>query len=375
MKFYFKESLGLLFKTWPFVMLKLLVYFLISLVFLVIAGVFAFIYVKVGGGIITFFILLFALLAFWGFVKLLRRYVLYLLKAGHIAVLGELVQKGEIPGGQGMVAYGFSKVKSKFVTSSAFFVVDEVVRGVVHGITNLIEKIGNWIPIQAVQQIFRLIAQVASVFLNYIDEAILSFIFTHEDKDVWKGVRDGLVLYFKCWKQLLATSVFIVLLSYAISVGLFVLSYILTAPLAAMLPFFFKDIPFIIALWITGLIYVAFISQFTLVWMIVTYQESIKGVSADSETIDQLEALVPKFKEVTMKAGRVISSGFNNLAKSSSSPDAADVPLSPEMQTQVDKLTPTVKQLKGKGYKDTQIRTALIDKGWKPDVVDEALKK
>ena len=165
-------------------------------------------------------------------------------------------------------------------------------------ITNFIYRIANWIPVQSVKTILHLIAKIIAVFLSYIDEAVLSYIFVHPDKDPWKGARDGVVLYFKAWKQLLATSAVIVLINYALTIFLIYFIYIITLPIAASLPFFFADIPFILALIIALIIKVAFMDQWTLVWVIIAYHESIKGMSADSATMNKLEELVPKFKEL-----------------------------------------------------------------------------
>ncbi len=303
MDLYFKESIRLLFKTWPFWILKIVVYLAIAIPFFIIAALFLWLALKYGG-IITIIIIIFGLMALWGYAKIVRRYVLYLIKAGHLAVLGELIYREKLPEGKGMIGYGFEKVKSTFVTTSVFWVIDEIINAVVHGVMNVIERIGRWIPVQAVQNIFKIIARIVGVFLSYIDEAVLSYIFVYPKKDPWKGARDGLVLYFKCWKQLLATSAIIVLLNVVLSVVLFYVVFLLTLPLAAMLPFGLSDVPFLIALAVTGWVKVAFFNQFTLVWMVVAYHKSIQGVSVDSKIVSELENLVPKFKEITSKAGK-----------------------------------------------------------------------
>ncbi len=370
MKLYFSESLKLLFKTWPFWAIKILVYFVMTLIFFLVAAVFIYI-ASLFSGPFGFLILIIGLLIMWGIFKLVRHYVLYLIKAGHVAVLGELVQKGSISGSEGMVGYGFKMVKSKFVTASAFFVVDRIIAAIVHGISNFIRRIGNWVPIPAVRTIFNLIAHIVSVFLNYIDEAVLSYLFTHPEKNAWKGARDGLVLYFKCWKSMLATSVILVLINYAIAIGIFFGLYVLTAPLVLLLPWaIFHEIPYFIALIIALFIKVAFLNQWTLVWMVTTYQESIKGKEPDSAAMEELERLVPKFREITSKVGKETTTTYSMQTPAQS----VEIPLSPHIKQQVDKLLPYVKDQKTKGYSDAQIKAALLKANWPENVVNHAVK-
>jgi len=363
MKIYFKDSLKLFVKTLPFLFLKAAVYLGIALFFLAIGLFFLWIISKFAG-IITLILVIFMLLFLWGLVKVIRKYILYLIKAGHIAVLAELIQKGELPKGKGMIGFGFEKVKATFVTTSIFWVIDELISAIVNGISNFIRRIGRWIPVQAVQTIFNLIANIVAVFLSFIDEAILSYIFIYPEKDPWKGARDGLVLYFKSWKPLLMSSVIIVLLNYVVTIALFFILLGLTTPIAALLPFVIKDAPFIIALIIAGWVKIALLDQFTLVLMVTTYQNSIKGLEADSETMEKLEQLVPKFKEITAKAGKALS------AKSSTS----SAQLSPEFREKARKLGPYIRDARNKGFNDSQIKETLMKNGWPENVIDEGFK-
>jgi hypothetical protein len=54
----------------------------------------------------------------------LRQYLLYLVKAAHIAVLVEILDGRAIPGGQGQIGYRASFVKNHFAQASVLFGVD-----------------------------------------------------------------------------------------------------------------------------------------------------------------------------------------------------------------------------------------------------------
>lgn len=369
MKLYLKESLRLLGKTLPFFFLRIGVYFIISLFFVMFTGIMLFIAFKYSG-LITIAIIILTLIGFAILLRLIKRYILYMIKSAHIAVLGEIVQEGHLPK-KGMLSYGFKKVKSKFVTSTVFFALNEILHAVVHGISNFIRNMGRMIPLPAVQSLFDLIARVMSIFLNYIDEAILSFIFVHPEENPWKGARDGLVLYFKTWKTLLPIAAIIVVISYVLTFVVIFVSFLLTAPIAAQLPFIFKDIPFLIALFIAITLKVALFDQYTLVAMIVAYQESIKDKSPDSQTMQKLEQMVPKFKEILKKAGRQMS---NQKTANQQNVQSKQNAQSSQNNQYVKRLIPYIRQIRNQGYSDAQIRQALINNGWPASYVDAALK-
>ncbi|HEU4774891.1 MAG TPA: hypothetical protein VFS82_10300 [Lysobacter sp.] len=57
-----------------------------------------------------------------------REYLLYLVKAGHIAVLAHLLDGKQIPGGRGQIDYASRIVKERFAESSVLFGVDQLVK-------------------------------------------------------------------------------------------------------------------------------------------------------------------------------------------------------------------------------------------------------
>ena len=106
------KALGLLIRTAPFLIFRALVYFGIAVAMVVVTGAGAGTGYGIGlvgdeefratstvwGGIAGF-----GLTA--GVVFFLRDYLLYMVKAGHIAVLVELLDNRPIPGGQAQIAY------------------------------------------------------------------------------------------------------------------------------------------------------------------------------------------------------------------------------------------------------------------------------
>ena len=60
----------------------------------------------------------------------LREYILYLVKAGHIAVMVHLIDGADVPGGQSQIAYAQQVVHERFAEANVLFVLDQLIKGV-----------------------------------------------------------------------------------------------------------------------------------------------------------------------------------------------------------------------------------------------------
>lgn len=144
-----------------------------------------------------------------GVAKWIERYTLYLIKAGHIFALTEYIRTGEAPvtekGYKSVLAFGTDKVKDHFGATNVAFVADALISKAVRQIMRFINKIGNFLSfIPGSQQIIGIISSILGIALNYIDEAVLSYIFMHqEENNVWKKACDAIVYYGQSWKGML----------------------------------------------------------------------------------------------------------------------------------------------------------------------------
>src|SRR5690625_889867 len=200
-------------KTLPFIITRILIYGLFGLIAFIFLGIMVgigFLLIKMfgesGGAFILVMILAFGVI--YGGLRFLERYVLYMVKMGHVSVVVELLRKGEVPEGKGMVAYGKDQVTESFGASNVAFVVDKMVHGAVRQIQRWIMRIGNFFNfIPGSKNIIGIINAIMSVSLNYIDEAIMSYIFLRKSEkhkeSVWKSASDGVVLYAQSWKGVL----------------------------------------------------------------------------------------------------------------------------------------------------------------------------
>ncbi|WP_236939911.1 hypothetical protein [Falsihalocynthiibacter arcticus] len=153
-------ALGMMVRTMPFILLRMVVYFGISLGYILVTGIGAGVGYGVGGfgddefragatmwgGFAGFGI--FGAVMYW-----VREYILYIVKAGHIAVLIELIDGKPMPQGRSQINYATAVVKERFPQASVLFAVDQLIKGVVRAISGLVRGILTILPIPGAQQL------------------------------------------------------------------------------------------------------------------------------------------------------------------------------------------------------------------------------
>ena len=80
----------------------------------------------------------------------LREYLLYMVKAGHIAVLVELMEGKELPQGRGQIDHAQKIVRERFAESSVLFGVDQLIKAVLKAFNRVFFTITAFIPIPGV---------------------------------------------------------------------------------------------------------------------------------------------------------------------------------------------------------------------------------
>lgn len=119
------RALGMMGQTLPFILLRMAVYFGFTAAYILVTGMGAGIGWGVGGfGDPDFQ----ATTTFWGgligfgvvgaVMYLLREYILYIVKAGHIAVLVKLIDGEQMPKGNSQISYARDVVTSRFTEAS-----------------------------------------------------------------------------------------------------------------------------------------------------------------------------------------------------------------------------------------------------------------
>ncbi|HLS66847.1 MAG TPA: hypothetical protein VK029_07645 [Pseudogracilibacillus sp.] len=313
------STMALVTKTMPFIIARILTY----VIFAVIAFVFLGIMVGIGFLLLKMFgesagafivVMLIALLVLYGGLRFVERYFLYMVKLGHVSVIVQLLDKGKVPDGKGMVAYGKDSVVENFGASNVAFLVDSMVHAAVRQIQRWIMRIGEMFRfIPGSQYVMGIISAIMSVSLNYIDEAVMSYVFLQKSKQkeesVWKSASDGVTLYAQSWKGVLKTAAIAVVFIYVFTIVVFL---VLAFPLMFVskiiagdtegLGFFLGFLALLGAWILTVLIKRALIDPVVTVMMVRSYQMSIRTLEPAIDLQQKLLGVSSNFRKLFNKA-------------------------------------------------------------------------
>jgi hypothetical protein len=240
----------------------------------------------------------------WWFVI---RYALYLIQAGHIAVLTELVTTGSIGhGSTGMFDYGKKIVISRFGQVNLLFALDLLVAGVVRAFNRTLDFIAHLIPIPGLQSIVGIVNAIVRAATTYIDETIFSYNLARGDENAWRSSKDALIYYCQNAKEILKTAVWVVVLDAVLTV---VVLAVMLAPaflLLAVLPPSVAPGGFLAALVVAVLFAMpvrqAFLKPLFLVMVMTKFHVSVRNQAINLEWDQRLSSLSSKFREIKDKA-------------------------------------------------------------------------
>lgn len=230
------------------------------------------------------------------------QYISYMIKAAHVAAIGQLAVHGAMPEGMNVVAFGKSKVKERFVESNVFFGLDKLVTGAVKQIQNMITRVGNIFGnIEFIQNIVKILNLFVEIVLGYVDEAVLARVFYKKEESAWKSSADGVVLYFQNWKEILKNAALIVIgliLFYGIGTGLI---YIILTALSVA-----SDIwaifAVIIGIFLMDVIKQSFIDSYITVSVVNKYMALTVNQAPQFDLYEKAKGWSKKFKELCGKA-------------------------------------------------------------------------
>ncbi|MER9401311.1 hypothetical protein NKI46_24680 [Mesorhizobium sp. M0615] len=304
------RSVSIMIRTWPFIALRTIVYFGITLAYIVATGSGASVGYGVGhistdpdgplsfalwGGIVGIGIVSIAL--YW-----IREYILYVVKAGHIAVMVHLIDGRDVPNGQDQIAYAKDVVKERFAEANILFVVDQLVKGAIRAITGLIGGIAAFLPIPGLGGLVAFINTVIRLSLTYVDEIILGYNIRINSSSPFETARQGVVLYAQNGKTMVKNAVWLAVIMWGVS---FVIFLLMLAPAAAIMWFIPGQLggwAFVLAILLAWAFKAAFIEPFAIACLMQVYFKTIEGQVPNAEWDQRLAEASSKFRELRDKA-------------------------------------------------------------------------
>jgi hypothetical protein len=309
MDFKIGEVLGLMAKTMPFLVFRFLIYFAITLAYVLMTGIGAGIGWGIGriatedpagfsaiGGIIGFGIV--SVVAY-----LLREYLLYMVKAGHIAVLVELMDGKELPQGRGQIDHAQNVVRERFAESSVLFGVDQLIKVVLRAFNRVFFTITSFIPIPGVQGLAKFVNTVINLSLTYLDEVILAYNIRTRSDNPWRSSRTALVLYAQNYKVFLKNAFFLAFVIWGLTFLVFLLILGPVLAIVSFIPAVAGPLTLIIAVVLAWGVKQAVIEPIGMTALMQVFFKVTEGQEPNPEWENKLEGVSKKFGEFKRKAG------------------------------------------------------------------------
>lgn len=300
----FRQGFSLVMRTLPYVVMRILIYGLYGLVALLYFGA-AVLLSKLFGGA-GGVVMLVALGVFGAFYYWSRRYLLYMVKAGHVAVLTELHAGRSLEGSIGQFQYGKKLVKNRVKDLSVLFALDAMVDGILRAFSRTVVSLADILPLPGLEGLAKTATAIVNRSLTYVDEAIFSFGILRRDQDLWVAAKEGVILYAQSWKSLLKIAVAIWVADKLFLVLAAVLLLIPFGALAAAFPT--MNWAFLVcAVALAVLAKAAVFEPLALATIIVSYQEAVRDQIPNPEWESKLESVSEKFRELQARAAAAVA--------------------------------------------------------------------
>lgn len=309
MDFKIGEILGLMAKTMPFLIFRFLIYFAITFAYILLTGIGAGVGWGIGriatedpagfsviGGILGFGIM--SVVAY-----LLREYLLYMVKAGHIAVLVELMEGKELPQGRGQITHAQAVVRERFTESSVLFGVDQLIKAVLRAFNRIFFTITAFIPIPGLQGVVKFVNTVVNLSLTYLDEVILAHNIRTRSDNPWASSRTALILYAQNYKIFLKNAFFLAFIIWGLTALVFLLILGPIIGLVTIIPVVAGPLTLIFALVFAWGVKQALIEPIGMTALMQVFFKVTEGQTPNPEWESKLEGVSKKFGELGRKAG------------------------------------------------------------------------
>lgn len=299
------RSVAIMLRTWPFILFRTIVYFAMTLAYITATGTGVGIGWGVGhifadggpegtafyGGIAGFALVSIAL--YW-----IREYILYVLKAGHVAVMVHLIDGRNVPGGQSQIAYAKEVVKQRFAEANILFVVDQLVKGAIRAVTSLLGGITALLPIPGLDGLMRFVNTVIRISLTYVDEIILGYNIRIDSSSPFETARQGVVLYAQNGTKMVKNAVWLALILWGVTFVIFLLMLAPAGAIVYLMPGQLSGWGFVLAIVFAWALKSAFVEPFAIASLMQVYFKAIEGQVPDPGWDDRLAAASRQFREL-----------------------------------------------------------------------------
>jgi hypothetical protein len=258
-----------------------------------------------------------------GIGRLLGEYVLYMLKAGHIALITEIVENGKLPEGISQTDWAKDRVKAYFKEVSVLALIDQFVKGIIRVINRTLFNVMNALPIPGMEGAAKAGQRIVDFSLTYVDEAVIAHTFKTKNENVYDAAKSGIVLYAQCWQGILKNAVALTLLSYVFVFICFIIFLVPLGIIALLLPAAWGGAKlglFIFALFLGVSLKWILFDPIACTSTILAFLHECEGQTPNPEWEAKIESVSDKFRELKQQA----TEKMQEMAASPSQPKGED---------------------------------------------------
>jgi hypothetical protein len=304
------KTLSMMMKTWPFIVFRMIVFFAITAAYVLATGAGAGVGYGAGhifggedgpvtlslwGGILGFGAV--SLIVYW-----IREYILYVVKAGHIAVMVRLLDGHGVPSGQGQISYAREVVTARFAEANVLFVLDQLVKGAIAAITGLIGGIAAFLPIPGLDGLMKFINAVIRLSLTYVDEIILAYNIRLDSHSPYETARQGVVLYAQNAGTMVKNAVWLAIVMWGLTFVIFLMMLTPAAAILYVMPGQLAGWAFVLAIVFAWAVKAALIEPFAIASLMQVYFKTIEGQVPNPDWDRRLAEASGKFRQLKEKA-------------------------------------------------------------------------
>lgn len=300
------QVMSTLMKTKEFVLFRFLIYMGITLAYIIGTGAgggVGYLFGKVGdsseAGIFYGMVGGFSIVS--GVLYYVREYLLYMVKAGHIAVIVKHLDGEPMPEGKSQIKYAQEVVKERFKESSVLFGVDQLIKGVLKTFNRIFSGVMSFLPFLP-QGLVKFVNGVINMSLTYVDEVILAYYIRNNSENPWEDARKALVLYGQNYKVFLKNALFLTIITWLLSLLVIILVFAPLAGLMGLTGYTGGFWPFVLAVVTAWGIKAALIDPFAMTALMQVFFKVTEGQEPNPEWEAKLERGSKKFNELKDKA-------------------------------------------------------------------------
>lgn len=231
------------------------------------------------------------------------RYVLYLIKAAHIAVLTELITTGSIANGnESMFHYGKRIVTERFGEVNVMFGLDMLIDGIVGAFNRTLDWVANLLPIPGLDSVMGVVRGVLRASTTYIDETIFSYNLARGDENVYRSSKDGLIYYAQNAKEVLKVGIWAVVLDKVLTFAIWVVMLGPAFVIASFMPGWATLLGLVFASMFAADVRSAFLRPLFLTMVMVEFHTRVQNQPIHPEWDQRLSGVSDKFQELGRRA-------------------------------------------------------------------------